>query len=131
MGCRYRDEVHIPVQSTVKGKVSLLGIDGVVFGIVHRHAEQVCIRQRVGNIHMEGGIPARMPGQLPTIEIDRGGHGCAEEFKKGPSARLQHRTGKGSGVHRGAAPVVVAAVGAVLRVPGMGQGHGLPGLGQS
>ena len=62
------DQVHRPVQPTVKGEVGFLGVDGVILAVVHEHSQQVVPgAQRGGQFHPEGRIPARMPGQLPAV----------------------------------------------------------------
>ena len=128
---RNGDQRYIPVQSAIEGEVRLLGVYIVVFGIVHRHAQQIFRFQCLRQVCPEGGKAPLVVVQLPAVQIDIGDVGSAVDLQNGSAALLQLRLGKCLAVQGGAPPVVVAAVLAVDGVPGVGKLHPVPVFRQS
>ena len=71
---------HIPVNAAVEGKIGFLGIHGVVVAVVHRNCQQIFLFEVVGQVYPEGGVAALVLGQLFTVQVDGGGHGCAVQL---------------------------------------------------
>src|SRR5699024_181142 len=117
VGRRHQDEVHVAVQPAVDGEVGPRGGDRVRAGVADRHGQLVVLLQVVGQVHPEGGVPARVFGQLFAVQVDFGGHGGALELQPGPAALGQFGLVQVPQVPALAAVVIVAAVLAVLGVP--------------
>src|SRR5699024_12750738 len=84
-----------------------------------------------GQVEAEGGKPALVLAQQAAVAVD-GGH-MVGAFELDVLAFAVGGVGQGDLVGADAAPIVVAAVLAVLSVPGMGQGDrgkGLAALGE-
>src|SRR5699024_8151636 len=62
------DEAYIPVDAAVEGEVGLLGIDGIVAAVVHRHGEGVVFCQDAGDVGPEGGVAAVMVQDLLPVD---------------------------------------------------------------
>ncbi len=67
MGLRHDDQPYVAVDSAVKGKIRLLGIDGITWAVVHQHLNPVLLPQRLRNVHPESGVSSLMAAQLRTV----------------------------------------------------------------
>ena len=125
MLCRDDMQGHIPVNTAVEGKIGFLGIHGVVVAVVHGNGQQIFLFEVVGQVHPEGGVAALVLGQLFTVQVDGGGHGCAIQLQNSLAACRDGGLFQCQRIPAGAAVVIVAAVLTVHRVPCVGQGNGL------
>ena len=74
---RDNDQFHIAVQPAVERKIRFLGINPVIFAVVHGDAQQVFIPKIFRQIRPEGGITSFMAGQLLSVHIYFRRHGRA------------------------------------------------------
>ena len=117
------------VDTAVERKVCFLRVDAVVFAVVHFHQQVVFGRQHVGDVGAERRVPAVMLADDLPVELHFGRSVDAVELQVDAlRAGVIFRRGKFGLVGAGKALVVVAAVLAVLGVPGMRQGDGAGGL---
>ena len=123
--CRDDMQGHIPVNTAVEGKIGFLGIHGVVVAVVHGNGQQIFLFEVVGQVHPVGGVAALVLGQLFTVQVDGGGHGCAIQLQNSLAACRDGGLFQCQRIPAGAAVVIVAAVLTVHRVPCVGQGNGL------
>ena len=63
---------HIPIDAAVKGEVRLLGIDSVIFRVVHLYGQLVVLLQQSSNLAPESGITAVMDSNQGSIEAHPG-----------------------------------------------------------
>ena len=132
MFLRNRDQLHVPVQTAVEGKVRLLRINCVVVLIADRNRDRVhrvpVLQQQIRQIHAEGGItPAVFRGLCP-VHRDDGRHGRAAELNKNPAFSVIPGFGqtvlrKAFDIPAGPAVIVISAVLSVHGVPGVWQRH--------
>ena len=107
-------QLHIPVNAAVKGKIRLLGVDPVVFFILHLHLQVVFFLQIRRQLHPEGGITALVTAKALAVEghfrlgIDTG----KLQIHQFPGF-VECRHGEGLFIHRSGAQIVVTAVLAV------------------
>ena len=126
VGRLHLDEVDVTVQAAVEGKVGVLGID-VALGVGHHHGEHVALRLHgLGEVEPEGGKAALVGAQLAAVAV-HGGH-VVGALELDVLALALGGGGQVDLVGADAPPVIVAAVLAVQRVPGMGQRHGGEGF---
>ena len=123
--CRDDVQGHIPVNAAVEGKIGFLGIHGVVVAVVHGNCQQIFLFEVVGQVYPEGGVAALVLGQLFTVQVNGGGHGCAVQLQNSLAACRDGGLCQGQRIPAGAAVVIVAAVLTVHCVPGVGQSNGL------
>ena len=123
---RYCDQIHIPVQATIEGEVCHLGINTVIGGIVNRHNQQALPCQMVGHIYTPGRITAIVVSQVLAIHIHICRRVCAPDLQEETLAGRQFALIQLLCVVAGTAMVVITAILAVNRVPGMGQIHYFP-----
>ena len=121
MGLGHQNQADIPVQPAVKGEIRLLRVDSLAAGVADRDSQLVVVLQVIGQIHPEGRIPAGVLGQLFAVQIDFGRHGRALKFQPDPAVFRRFRPVQVAEIPAFAPVVVVAAVLAVLGVPGVGQ----------
>ena len=120
---RYNKDMYIAVDAAVEGKVRFLRVDRAVGAVVHGHSQRVLRSQCGGQVDAEGGIAAHMAGQFFAVQGNHRRHGGTLKFQ--PDFLIVGVCGGGKflGIGAGPAEVIVAAVGAVGGVPGVGQGH--------
>ena len=115
------NQLHVPVNAAVEGEVRLLGVDAVIFGVVHGHFQLVNVLQKLGNLTAEGGIAAVVGADLGAVES----HSCGsvDTGKIQVNAFLRTKGGKGEvfPVNASTSPVVVATVLAIQVIPGVGK----------
>ena len=111
---------HIPVDAAVEGEIRLLGIDPVIFGVVHLHDHVVLFLQMIGDVGTEGGVAAVMGHDDGAVEDDLCRGVDAVELQINQLILPVSGHGEGLFVNAGAAPVVIAAVLTVQVVPGVG-----------
>ena len=120
---RYNKDMYIAVQPAIEGEVRFLRVDRAVGAVIHRDSQRVLRSQCGGQVDAEGGIAARVAGQLLVVQGDDCRHGGTLKFQ--PDLLIVGVCGGGKflGIGAGPAEVIVAAVGAVGGVPCVGQGH--------
>ena len=126
----FRDhhQADVAVDAAVEGEVGLLGVDAVVDAVVHLDGKTVILFQQLRDVDTEGGVAAVVGADGPAVQQDLGAGVDALELEPDLlRSRVERRSGEGSAVGAGAAPVVVAAVLTVLRVPCVGQRDGCRG----
>ena len=126
----FRDhhQADVAVDAAVEGKVGLLGVDAVVDAVVHLDGKTVILFQQLRDVDTEGGVAAVVGADGPAVQQDLGAGVDALELEPDLlRSRVERRGGEGGAVGAGAAPVVVAAVLTVLRVPCVGQHDGCRG----
>ena len=123
MRLRNHNQVHLPVQAAIKGKVRFLGIDAVTAAVVHRNAQLVPVPQMFRQIHPESGISPLMACQQLTVQAHLGRHGRGFHLQPDLAPRLHGGPFQLPHIPTSTAVIVVPSVLAVHRVPGMGQGH--------
>ena len=127
VGGGHREEEHIPVDAAVEGEVGPLRVDRLVGAVVDVHDEHVVVAQRLGEGDAERRVAAFMGRQQGSVEMDLRAGVDAAELQPDVPVRVGGR--EPDGVGAGAATVVVAAVLAIDRVPGVGQVDRLARLG--
>ena len=126
MGIGHTDDVHIPVQTAVEGKVRHLGIDPVVGGVVHGDDQHGVKADFLGNVAAPGGVAAVVMGKLLAVYIQVCGGVGALDLNVVPVSLGQVFLGKYPGVGCGAAEVVIATVLSVNGIPAVGQVDEIP-----
>ena len=122
--CRYRDEVHIAVQSAVESEICFLGINGIVVAVVNGYCKCVLLCKFSCKFCPESGVSAAVFRDLFSVEIDLGAHRRAVYLEKQSLSRTFFR-GQFSHIPASSTVIVVPAVLSVCGIPCMGNGHGL------
>ena len=115
------DQIDIAVQTAVEGKVSHLGIYDLVGGIIHQNSDLGGIGDVFGDVHPPGRITAMMLCQLLSAHIYLGRGVGAPDLQIVEICFRQFGLLQGLDIQAGTAEIVIAAVKAVLGVPGVGQ----------
>ena len=114
------DEADLPVQAAEEGEVSGLGVD-VGGGVGHVHPHHVAGGLHGGGqVKAEGGEAALVLAHQTAVAVN-GGH-MVGALELNELAFAVGGVGDGNLIGADTAPIVVAAVLAVLGVPGVGQG---------
>ncbi|GFI65931.1 hypothetical protein IMSAG185_01537 [Lachnospiraceae bacterium] len=124
---RYTDQIHIPIQSSIKCKVRLLGIHPVICGIVHSDIYLVFFFHHICDVHPERGITAIVDFQKLTIYLYRSCHCRTVKFQKSPVSRLPEMWSVETfSIQAGTAIIIVSTILSVYIVPCMRQCHLFP-----
>ena len=130
MAFGHTDQIYVPVQAAIEGKVCHLRINAVIGRIVHQNGQHVFITQILSQIHSPGGETAVMMGKVFAVQIYIG-RGCgAANLQIILAGFRQVCLCDGFCVAAGTAEIVVSAVLAVSCIPGMRQSNGIPAGGQ-
>ena len=133
MAVGHNQHMYIAVNAAVESEIRLLRVDRAVGAVVNRDCQGILCGQRGCQVDAEGRVAACMAGQFLTIQGDNSAHGYALKFQPDLLAFGMGGGGKFLCISTGSAEIIVAAVGAVLGVPCVGQGNsmcGLAGLGK-
>ena len=120
------DQIHIPVQAAIEGKVSVLGIDLFVDRVFHSEDHKVAALHHIRHIHTPGGVAAIMVGKVLAIPVKVSGSVGAVDLQEVPLTFGQIDLVDGLGIIAGATVVVTAAVLTINGVPCMGQVDPVP-----
>ncbi len=116
----YDDQFYVTVNTAVEGKVRLLRIYSVIYGVIHFDNELVFLFQMIGNIKTEGGIAAVVIAEDLFVEDDVRGRVDACKVDIYAFVGAVFGLFEFLDVDAGTASVIVTAVLAVKIIPGVG-----------
>ena len=121
MRFRHQNQLHVPVQSSVKCKIRFLGIDGVIVTVIHRYGQFIVFPQMLCQFHAKGGIASLMGGQMLSVQADVGCHGSAANLQIHSGPLLHDGFVQTAGIQADAPGVIIAPVLPVHGIPGVRQ----------
>ena len=122
----HTDQVDIPVQSSVEGKVRHLGINLVIGAVVHQNSQQIFLLQRIGKIHAPGGKPTIMMTQVLTVQKNIRRGICTVDLQIVPFRLGKLPLAQRFDVAAGTPIIVTTAVLSVNAIPGVGKIDEIP-----
>ena len=119
----HHDQVHVPVHAAIEGEVRFLGVHPVIHAVVGDHRQGVFGFMQDGcDFLAEGGISAVVMQDFLSIQRYVGSGVYPPEFQVHAfRVRVIGRRVEYLSIDAAPPPVIVAAVLAVHRVPGVGQ----------
>ena len=113
----YNDQIHVAVYSAVERKVRGLRIYFFGFGVVHAHAQQVCIFYDIGDAYSESGITTVVARYKLVVEINLRGRVDALKLEIHILVGRCFRRVQRALEHKCRAQIIAAAVLSVDAVP--------------
>ena len=129
----HRDQIHIPVQAAIEGKIRFLRIHPVILRIIHTDGQQVVAAHRPERLcqpDAEGGEASLMAGQPGPVQKHLRRHRGPEAFKIEFFIFAILWRSQRPHVDGRSAVIIIAAVLPVCRVIRMRQADTLPSLRQ-
>ena len=120
------DDVYIPVQTAIEGKVCHLGIHRVIGCIVHSDDDHRLHTDLLGDVTTPGGVATVMMGVLLAIDVQISRGIGAVDLNVVALCLRQVFLVQFLGINGRTAVVVIAAVLSIQSVPGMGQADKIP-----
>ena len=118
----YDKDLYIPINPSVKCKISFLRIYPVVHGIVHKNLQLVLLQEKIRDIRPECGIPAVVDQDLCTVQRHLAAGVHTVEYQEDPLfLRRIVGSGKRLLINARSAEIIISAVLTVDRVPGVRQ----------
>ena len=122
-----RQQIYITIDAAIEGKVGLLRVYSVIYGVVYIHQKVVLVLQMLRDLSTEGRISAVMGGNGHAVENHLGRGVDTSEFQIDLFLSAELRLCKGLVILAGTTIIVITAVLAVQVIPGMGHIHLLGG----
>ena len=126
MPFRHRNQIHIPVQSAIEGKICLLRVNPTVLTVIHENNQYIFFPEFFRDIDTKRGIATLMMCQLFPIHIYFRCHGSTTEFNPCLLIFRKFRRSKLLYIPAGATVIIVSAILPVDGIPCVGQGDLLP-----
>ena len=124
MGLVHNQQLHIPVNAAIESKVRHLGVDPVIFAVIHIYLQVVFRLQIGGDITAEGRVATVVSHNLSSVQADPG-RGIdplkLQIHLLGVTVKIGHS--KHLAVAACAPLIVIAPVLPVQGVPGVGNIH--------
>ena len=125
MSLGHYDQIHSPVQTAVKGKVSHLGIYIALLAVIHLYCHEIfpVLFQQIRNIRTEGGETALMVYRFCPIDIDPARQGSCKDLHIDAAAFHAFWRPKTFRVPACSSVIIPSSVLPVHPIPGVGQVH--------